>query len=475
MRNFQKTDNTYVSSIKIGKQRYNEKGYMDPETVSQVAIEIYGTRKLAICIPTYQRADIVEELISKYMEIYTELGADVYIYDSSEDNSTEAVTQKYKEKFCNLFYIRMPTELHSNMKVYKIFQKYGFRKNYDYVWVCSDSIRWKKNVLDKVSELLNVSLDIIVVNYRDEENIGDKYYHNPFDFFVECGWHLTLYGAVLLNTHTMLENVIWKEMYEKYNVPERVNHSHLCFYFEKILKLGYFSAVHLSFPTGSLSSSTLKDYSGWRNDTFYVFGYCFPNAINALPEYYNKAKNIVILKNGKYGDIFNERNLLALRTDNLFDMRIYREYWSMWGILTDLPRWKIKQIAKMKPQRAKKKRQNLSRNIKKVIKQKIQISHLKNFTKQFSQIYIYGAGICAMRYSEYLDKMHIPYEGFIVTKADGQKELNHHKIIVLDEIDITNPSIGIVLGLNLNNKIEVKDELEKRNAKNGIFDEHIIA
>ncbi len=474
MKCFHRLDKNYVSTVKIGLQRYYEQDFMDPHNVAPSGINMSGEGKLAICIPTYKRADIVGELLDEYMEIYSALGADMYIYDSSEDGFTESVVKEFQKNFSNLFYVKMPSRLHSNMKVYMIFQEYGFRKEYQYVWVCSDSIRWEQNVLDAVAEKLNSSLDMIVVNYRDEEKLGDRYYESPFVFFKECGWHLTLYGAVLLKADTMLKNVNWNELMERYNIPERVNHSHLGFYFEHILELEQFSAVHLSFPTGSLRSSKFKDFSGWRKDTFFVFGYCFPHTIHALPSYYNKAKKTVILKNGKYADILNERNLLTLREDKLFDINIYWEYRSKWRGLTDLPLWKIKKIATMKPKKAKKKR--VKGSLWKHVKREWQMLQLKHFVKRYAVIYIYGAGMCAVRYSGYLEKMGVPYAGFVVTHKDENKEeLNRHPVFSLDEIDKKDEKTGIILGLNPKNKKEVMEELQKRNIKKGIFDKYIIA
>lgn len=67
--------------------------------------------------------------------------------------------------YSNLYYVQFPSKLHSNMKVYKIFPKYSLCKNYDYLWVCSDSIRWAEEAISQVNIQLSNGYDMIVVNY----------------------------------------------------------------------------------------------------------------------------------------------------------------------------------------------------------------------------------------------------------------------------------------------------------------------
>lgn len=457
------------------KQSTANWGYMNPDDLPQSLETPVGRGKLAICIPTYRRADVVEELLKTSMDMYSKYRLDVYIYDSSDDDETRLLVERWKEVYSNLYYVHLPSELHSNMKVYKIFQKYSLHKDYDYLWICSDSIRWAEKVLEQVDAQLGNGYDMIVVNYRDKEHLGDREYHDQATFAKECGWHLTLYGAVVLNTHTMLQEVDWKELQRKYNRPERVNHSHVCFYLEKISTLRNFCARHISFPKWVLTASSLKKYSGWRNDTFYVWGYCFPDAINALPDYYNKrVKRAIIKKNGRYADVFDVRNLLALRADGLYDMEIYKEYEKEWKTLTDVPKWKLRKIARMTLEQIQALGQTGLRSKDRIREHKKQLKRLKRFASQYDKIYIYGAGKCAKRYAEYLEKMHIGYEGFVVSDlADNAREINGCPVGEIAELNVKEENTGIVLGLNPYNQHQVKEILKERGITDNIFCEFI--
>ncbi len=459
------------------KQSSMNWGYMDPDDLPQSPIIAEGKGELAVCIPTYCRKAIVEELLKTNMELFLKYGIDVYIYDSSDDDHTQLLVETWQKIYFNLYYVRFPPELHSNMKVYKIFQKYSLYKDYDYLWVCSDSIRWAEEVIIQVKNQLANGYDMIVINYRDESHSGEKEYCDPVFFAKECGWHLTLYGATVLNTHTMLENVNWKELQKKYNKPERVNHSHVCFYLEQIAALKKFSAKCLNYPRKVLMSTSLKRHSTWRKETFYVWGYCFPDAINALPQYYRKSvKKEIIKKNGKYGDVLDACNLLALRADGLYDMEIYKEYKKDWHALTDVPKWRLRKIARMSPEQVKKEQILQQIGKQKIDQHKKQINELRKFACRQKKLYIYGAGKCAIRYAGYLDNMQIKYEGFIVSeKGQNSTEINNHSVFALAELDLSGKNIGIILALNPTNQCQVKEILKERRIDKNVYSEYIVS
>ena len=52
MKCFHRLDKNYVSTVKIGLQRYYEQDFMDPHNVAPSGINMSGEGKLAICIPT---------------------------------------------------------------------------------------------------------------------------------------------------------------------------------------------------------------------------------------------------------------------------------------------------------------------------------------------------------------------------------------------------------------------------------------
>ena len=65
-------------------------------------------KKLAICIPTYNRAKILEDICLKIISIADKDIFDVYIYDSSPNLDTKEKLQDILQKK-NFFYFRIYT------------------------------------------------------------------------------------------------------------------------------------------------------------------------------------------------------------------------------------------------------------------------------------------------------------------------------------------------------------------------------
>lgn len=409
--------------------------------------------KLAVCIPTYHRSEVIEEFIEIYINWYVENKVDIFIYDSSKDEKTELVVKRWLPEYPNLFYVRIDSSIHSNMKVYNIFKEFGYSLQYEYLWVCSDSIRWTRRVLDKIKDSIEQGYDIIIPNYRDVENIGDREYQDANTLFIDCAWHMTLYGATILKISTMLKEVDWEILEERYAVPECINHSHVAYYFEKLNKMQNWKALHISCSNSDLIASELKKYPGWQKDTFYVWCYCWPAMINKLPDSY-KNKKKVIKKSGVNSSILSYSNFIVLRKENILNKEIYDSYKRKWRDLTNVPRMVIWLLTIIPSKYVTYMDGNMA--YKQLIKEVLLKREIKRFCRRFNKIYIYGAGRKAKRYTCYLEEMGLKFEGYIVSSLeDNDSTMYNHKIFLFRRELLDDKNIGILIALNKENTKEV--------------------
>lgn len=402
--------------------------------------------KLAVCIPTYNRSEVIQEFLEKISYRYWQQGYDIYIYDSSENQQTEEIVQAWKSKYKKLYYVKVDSKIHSNLKVYNIFKEFGDSLEYDYLWVCTDAISWSDSVLNSISKYMQQGYDLIIPSQRDVENIGDKEYVDENSLFLDCAWHMTLYGATILKTSSMLTNVNWNELIEKYMVPECINHSHVAFYFEKIRKLDHWRAIHLSFNNEDMVVSGLRRTSGWQKETFYVWCHCWPTMIYKLPDTY-KNKKEVIKKNGINSLVLSYPNLKNLRKENILNRKIYHCYKKEWDNLTDVTRFTI-WLLSITPR-------NLlyDRNYYKELLLK---KRMVEFCRKYDKIYIYGAGKKADRYTKYLKELEIPFEAYLVSNmTDNIRIKENHKVIPCSEELVKDEKNGILFALNKENTKEV--------------------
>lgn len=419
--------------------------------------------KIAVCIPTFNRSQIVNEFLIKCSEDYMNYGLDIYIYDSSTNNETEDIVKLWMEKLDCLYYNRVPSCLHANMKVFKIFQQQGLRIPYDFIWVCGDSLRFNREALSSILPNIIPKYDMIEVNGIDVENLGTMVYDDCNKYFRDCAWHLTLFGAVILNTKTMLSGVDWKYYESKYSTGEFINFSHVSFYFNKLASMKSFRALHLSLNPYLSTSSALKENSGWYKETFHVICCGWVNTIKNLPSCYKDKKDAMI-KFGKY-TMLDTKNLLKLREDGHFDINIYKQYRLVWKEVCDIPIIKIYLISMMPVLMSR-----YVQNIMKYFKTFKSRKHLYKFLKLYSEIIIYGAGKKALKYGKYFSEEKILYKGYCVTElGNNNSEILGHPVYGLADIEESLNNVGIVLALNPINAEEVIQMLQSKGLKKNVF------
>ena len=392
--------------------------------------------KIALCIPTYKRSECVKEFLQEYAPYYTELGIDIYYYDSSPDTKTQEIVLGYAQKEERIHYIKMPEELHSNAKVYKIFQQYGLEKKYDFLWVCNDAIRWAENALAGIIEQVDSKYDIIEPDYDDVEQLGQKEYSDYNEYLRDCAWKLTLYGAAMVNIDTILSNVDWKRYEEEFLQREVINFSHVSLYFYRIAEMKSFRALYIPVDNTYFKSSVLKKSPGWHNDTLFIFCESWINTIERLPDCYTEKKE-AILKHGVYTVFKNKELMVKLRKEGILTLRSFWKYKNEWRKVCMIPYWSIFSIAVIPVwvyKRKDKKRKN-----------KI-LNRFKRFCKRHPRFIIYGAGNMGYIVGSYCNKMQILYDGFCVSKIDkGSREYLNHPVWEFSEVATDLQGKGILV------------------------------
>lgn len=423
---------------------------------------ICGMKK-QICIPTYNRPEAVDELLLRYRAIYKELGFNIHIYDSSDNNKTSIVVNKYAA-YDGVFYHQMDSDIHSNMKVYAIYKEFA-GEDAGYIWVQSDSIRWNEASLKRISGMIDLNeYDFIIPNYRDVEEIGDRIYEDANDFFRDCAWHMTLYGATILKTN-ILNHIEWDELKAKYGVPDRINFSHVGLYFEQISRMEHFKAFHIGLPKYSLTSTIYKKESGWRRDAFFIHCECWPSVINALPPVYRDKKE-VIKKQGEYSGDLTIEGLKRLRTEKILNINMYLKYHKIWKEVADIHLSILLLYSILSPAISKMLLAD-SRNERKLKKK------IEKFCRGYKHIYIYGCGQKGDRFADFFEEMHISYEGFLISRGKNEKKSLRGKPVMEIEDDLLmDKGNGIVIALNELNCKQVLDEISGIDVRAGIFTDY---
>lgn len=407
-------------------------------------------KQLAICMPTYNQPEMIREMCIRCLDIYRENDVELYIYDSSPDSETERIVSECRVKYDNLFYTRLSPDTHSNIKVLDAYKERIGTGEHTYLWLCPDYIQLTSEGIKCVLRHCEEGFDVCVLNYRDVEHIGERSYEDMNVFFRECAWHMSSYMATVIRISSFAD-IDWEEFCRRYTVPERINHSHVAFYFEQLARLPKARAVHVPVSSVHMRVSAYRKESMWKKEMFSVWAEYWPEMIRALPEYY-RFKEETVRKLGINTGIFGWDNFVELRREKIYDKEVYERYRNEWKNLTNISPVFLRLLAGLPAEMAVLlKRPNLKRGFMNV--------RLRRFCDRNRNIVIYGCGFIAERTSSVLDELHIRYQGYIVSDGSNEKTTFHGlPVMECREFFQKNPDVGVIIALNKENATQVIKE-----------------
>lgn len=402
--------------------------------------------KIAMCIPSYNRLDLIGELIEEYVQLYGIYGIDVYIYDSRLDGKAKEIVED--ANLDNLFYIHTgeeiyeyPEVMHGNIKLFDLYKLFSCDSRYEYIWICGDGMRYEKGCLDRLYCFINdKSFDYYIVRDKKGEPIDSIEYNNVAKMFVDWGWSLTLFGSVVVR-RTVLSNVAWDNAYNKFLSYKSYNFSHVCLLCEIAYNFDGFRGVFVRMPYKSCHHSPRKILSGWSKDIFRVLFEAWPSAIDLLP-FDNKDKKSIINSYYENVNFLNKSKLIRYRAEGLFNNTLCMKYLEPLSLVSRLDMEQIKEIANMPIEKAHERVKDLRHT-------------LFVFIKNHENIAIYGDGQIGSTVFYLLHKEGLSdkIKCFVVTKKESALMICNAKPVV--EIDELEQGYGIILGVNDTNKKEI--------------------
>ena len=406
--------------------------------------------QLAICIPTYNQPDMMQEMMIRCLPVYREFEIDIYVYDSSPGRETEEILHQYQAEYKNLHYRRLPADIHSNRKVLNAYREIISLGKYEYLWLCPDYIQLTRPGTECVLSACSKGYDICVLNYRDVEHVGEKVYTDVNAFFLDCAWHMSSYMATVIRLSSF-EDMEWEPFYERYTTPERINHSHVAFYFEQLAKLPRATAVHIPISSVHMRVSSYRKESLWKRDIFPIWCEYWPDMIDALPRKYVFKKEAV-KKLGVNTGLFGWKNFIGLREEKIYDRKVYRRYRKEWKNLTKIPPVCLGLLAVMPVSLA-------GLFVHPGWRRCVLNRRLRRFSKKQEEIFIYGCGFMGEKTSRLLEELHIEYQGYVVSDSSSEKRSFHGlPVVEYGEFLQRGSQAGVILALNKKNADQVMKE-----------------
>ncbi|MCH5242148.1 MAG: glycosyltransferase family 2 protein [Muribaculaceae bacterium] len=293
---------------------------------------------LAFCIPTFNRAVILQQTLKDLFPLITGKSVKVIVVDNDSPDNTREVCDQYPE----ITYIKNETNIGLASNLFKSLEIAKYVA--DYACLIGDSQQIKGD-LNKVFDLLyKRDLDVLVLGRMGTQNkfFETKLYSEPNEFLREVGCVMDMIASVVLST-----KAINKKLYEN---------SRWSAFAHMIMPLNYLSTKQnpkAYFLNEVYTCQTplfhLKLKTAWYSKTFEYFSKNWFFTITTLLNYDIESKLICIKKHDKFFPCFTPRKLLFLRGRKFVKLSDYKKYKEYMPFVTDTPLFLIRAILRIPP------------------------------------------------------------------------------------------------------------------------------
>ena len=384
-------------------------------------------KELVICVPTYNRQEIIQSMLYVELDILRRYHVDIYIYDSSEGSATEDTVIKFVENgYSNLYYKRINAEVHANRKVYNIYQDME-NSSYKYVWMVRDRFVISEEALIYIQKELSLGMPIYWINVLKREYESYKI-KDLNEFLRKASCELLRFGTVILSVSAFLKGSNWQYYEKKYLNQKTIHASHVGYYFERCAELEKFEVCRIDLPKSAINDNKTKSAS-WECNRLQIIAECWGSVIWGLPKCYTCKRDamhsqdpvmlskIIILRKkseGNYGihEFIKYRKWFRrIRPENY--------YFYFWAAL--LP---VKILKNM---------------------------YFSDFIKSIenSVRYIYGAGRIGNECGELLDILGIDYKGYLVCSMEQNPDMKRNHPVMTAQEALCKETATIIIAVSM--------------------------
>lgn len=295
---------------------------------------------VAMCIPTYNRAEVVEDTLSRGIEGYTKMGIDLYYYDGSDNDDTRKVVEKYINKgYKNIKYMSLPTEPNRQAMIYA---GKGLDKEYDYIWPVKDRVWFEEPTLRAVEKVMEDGHDAIFLGVLwsyAHPGIGTKTYEKPEEFYLDWGYLVTSLDVNIFKYDSMLMELTYEELND-YN-PSFI---HFQIMFQQLSEGK--RSVRALVGDDIVAYNSKLAASGWKKNAFLTWEERWIDVNEKLPECYSEYKAEVIKHAGRLPWLFGTvDSIIEFKNCGAFVQGNLNSILKNWERVSDIPREKVIAIA----------------------------------------------------------------------------------------------------------------------------------
>lgn len=309
--------------------------------------EVLQEKKLAYCIPTYNHPEVIEDVIGKVGYLYKQFDIDIYIYDSSENKRTYWVIEDFiNQGMDNLHYIAIDSMIGFDEKIIRIFQGYGLKRKYKYLWIAKDRVYLGENTLAMVAKEIKNEYDVIFIGTplkRTRRSEVKEVYDDSVEFYDLLGGQASSLNTTIFHYEKLLKDIDWIKFRKRYFFNGENLFPHFTVLFHTI---GIKNGVNIRLICENEIYESVLGKSMWLKSTFEIWGELWPKVNRALPECYDRYKANVIKETTSLPWILGSVDMLVLlKGKNVLTAEIYELYKNEWENLSNISLEDFRKIA----------------------------------------------------------------------------------------------------------------------------------
>ena len=310
-------------------------------------------KKLCICIPTQNRAEMIDDVLQYESEYYPEYDFDVIYYDSSDTDDTQKVIDKYKKKgFKNLFYQRVKSGQCIDYKIIDIWRNNKILLNYKYIWLINDATTVFAEFINELFGYLDDDYDLIRLPREGAKNSEDFITSDQDEWFHKCSESMGYMASTIMNSRLLSGSIDWNSLRDKYVGSNDINDkAHgffftVGFYLERILDFNDFKGLLIGGRKKWRRESPLKNGNSYWNDLIFdTWARSYPETILKTPSCYTDKKEIIRISDNIMCGRFERQSLISLRIRGLLTENEFLRFKNFWQYVTTLSEDEIREIA----------------------------------------------------------------------------------------------------------------------------------
>jgi len=286
---------------------------------------------LSICIPTYNRADILKDSVQELIEIAGEFSVPICISDNASPDHTTLVIRELQKKYPYIFYSRNV----ENIGMDRNFEAVLKMARTHYAWLLGDDDRIRKRSVKRILEIINANdYDVIVVNggiasepFVRVSDVPSREFTDCNELLSELGWHMTWMSSLIYN-HSLIEKANFPRYDGTFFTQVGVIFESLAS--KKDMKIQWCSSPFF-YPAKIASLS-------WGGVVFEIFMQKWMQIIHSLPDNYSEDIKLKCIKDhGVKTGLFSLVSFFNLRAMGYYSYSTFVRYLNYYKFTTNVP------------------------------------------------------------------------------------------------------------------------------------------